>query len=154
LRMVPYRTVDNVIDGVVLTFVDISAQQRARELEESVIPFLQGVVDTVREPFLVLGPDLRVSSANRSFYETFKVSRENTEKRFVYELGNGQWNIPGLRQLLDDLCTKDAQFENFVVEHDFPDVGSRKILLNARRIKQEGLKTEMILLAMEDVTTK
>jgi two-component system CheB/CheR fusion protein len=151
--MAPYRTADIVIDGVVVTFVDITEQKRILLLEES-LSGLQGVVDTVREPFLVLDAELRVISSNKSFYDTFRVAPGETEGRLIYELGNGQWNIPALRELLENVLARNEHFHDYIVEHDFPDVGRKKMLLNARRIYQEGLGTEMILLAMEDMTGK
>ncbi len=154
VRVVPYRTVDNVIDGVVLTFVDITYQKRAQELEGSMIACLHGIVDTVREPLVVLNRDLRITSANRTFYEVFRVTRDETENRPLYEVGNGQWDIPDLRNLLEEVATKDAKFENFVVEHDFPGIGRRKMLLNARRVRQDDMATDTILLAIEDKTGK
>ena len=136
---------------MVVTFVDITEQKRAQALQDA-LTYAEGIVDTVREPLLVLDADLRVMSANKSFYEIFGVSPEETVKRLVYELGSGQWNIPGLRTLLEDILPKSAQFRDFVVDHEFPGVGRKKILLNARRINQNEVGTQMILVAMEDVT--
>ncbi|MDA8098530.1 MAG: hypothetical protein M0042_02750, partial [Nitrospiraceae bacterium] len=90
----------------------------------------------------------------RSFYDHFKTVPGETEKRPIFELGNGQWNIPALRTLLDEVLATDRSFENYAMEHDFPQIGHRKMLLNARRIRQEGLNTDTILLAIEDVTGK
>lgn len=95
-----------------------------------------------------------MNSANRSFYETFQAKREDTENRLIYEIGNGQWDTPDLRRLLEEVLKKDAQFQDYVVEHDFPGIGRKKMLLNGRRIYQEGLEAETILLAIEDVTGK
>ncbi len=95
---------------------------------------------------------LRVRTANRSFYQAFGVAPEETEGRLVYELGNGQWDIPRLRTLLEDILPHNTSFEGFEVEHDFPGLGRRVMVLNARRIYQEGNHTELILLAVEDVT--
>ena len=153
VRVVPYRNADNMIDGVVLTFVDITEQKRAQELERS-LAAIKGIVDTVREPFLVLDAGLRVVSSNKSFYETFQVSPEHTEGRLIYELGNGQWDIPVLRDLLESVLAKSTHFQDYLVEHEFPNIGRKKMLLNARRILQAGSKSETILLAMEDVTEK
>ncbi len=151
VRMAPYRTTDNVIDGVVVTFVDITEQKRAQLLEAS-LAGLRGIVDTVREPFLVLDRTLLVLSANRAFYDYFRTTAEETEKRHFFELGNGQWNIPALKKLLDDVLASSTTFENYPVEHDFPQIGHKKMLLNARRIHQEGLETETVLLAIGDAS--
>ncbi len=152
-RVMPYRTVENVIDGVVVTFNDITGQMRAQALQDA-LTYTEGIVDTVREPFLALDAGLRVISANKSFYESFGVSPEETEKKLIYELGNGQWNIPALRDLLEDILPKNKQFRDFEVDHEFPDIGRKKLLLNARQIKQHDVGMQMILLAMEDVTGK
>jgi PAS domain S-box-containing protein len=121
--------------------------QDARDLAESTI-------DTVREPLIVLGADLRVQSASKAFYQAFKVKPEETEKKFIYDLGNKQWNIPALRQLLEEIVPKNESFDNYEVEHDFPFIGRRTMLLNARRIPRPPEKIRLILLAFEDVTER
>ncbi|WP_420564771.1 sensor histidine kinase [Thalassobaculum sp.] len=112
-----------------------------RELAESII-------DAVREPLVVLDGDLTIRRANDSFYRTFKVESQETVGRRIYDLGNGQWDIPSLRQLLDDVLSTSRTFDDYLVEHDFPELGPRTMLLNARRIE----RMEWILLAIEDVT--
>ncbi|HYP12938.1 MAG TPA: HWE histidine kinase domain-containing protein [Bryobacteraceae bacterium] len=126
---------------IVLTFYDNTEIQLAKEYSDK-------LVDALRDPFLVLDWDLRVRSANGAFYNTFEVRPGETEGRLVYELGNGQWNIPRLRELLEDILPRDSSFDDFEVEHRFADIGSRVMLLNARRI--DHLK--LILLVIEDVT--
>jgi len=121
------------------------AEQETREYAES-------IVDTVREGLMVLDGDLRVISANRSFYETFKVKPGETEGKLVYDLGNRQWNIPKLRELLEEILPTDTTFDNFEVEHEFKIIGRRVMHLNARRIYRETNETRLILLAIEDVT--
>ncbi|HSB34674.1 MAG TPA: chemotaxis protein CheB [Nitrospirota bacterium] len=153
-RTMPYLTLDNRVDGLVVTFVDITDQKLAEQLEANLVSNLHGIMDTMREPFLVLDRNLIVISANRAFYDNFRTAPEETEKRPVYELGNGQWEIPALKRLLDGVLTSNRPFENYRVEHDFPQIGHKNMLLNARRIYREGFKTETILLAIEDVTGK
>jgi PAS domain S-box-containing protein len=114
----------------------------------------QAVVETVREPVLVLSGELRIKLANRSFYQTFQVSPEETENRRLYELGNHQWDIPKLRELLEDILPEDGHFHDFEVEHDFPNAGRRTMLINARRLRQREPATELILLAIEDITER
>ncbi len=123
------------------------AEQETREYAES-------IVDTVREGLMVLDGDLRVISANRSFYETFKVKPGETEGQLVYDLGNRQWNIPKLRELLEEILPTDTTFDNFEVEHEFKIIGRRVMHLNARRIYRETNETLLILLAIEDVTER
>ena len=147
-RIQPYRTMDNMIDGVVLTFTDItervvaSAEREARELAE-------GVVDTVREPLLVLDRALRVVSASRSFYQRFQSTPQDTVGRPIYELGKRQWDIPALRDLLENVLPHDQAFEDYALEYDFPAAGCRTIRLNARRIIGKTGDTQLILLAIE-----
>lgn len=116
--------------------------------------YLQSIVDTVRDPVLVLHSDLRVVSANRAFYLSFDVSPKATEGLFVYELGSGQWDIPALRCLLEDILPADSAFDDFEVDHVFPGIGHKTLLLNARKLYRPGNHTEMILLAIEDVTER
>lgn len=122
--------------------------------------YIKTVVDIVREPVLVLDKDLRVMAANDSFYRTFQVEAKDTEKKVVYELGDGQWNILALRKLLEDILPKNTFFKGFEVIHEFPAIGRKVMILNARQIHSEFIKDDgaselfppIILLAMEDVT--
>jgi len=113
----------------------------------------QTILDTLREPVLVLDVALRVKMANRSFYRTFRVKPQETEDRLIYELGDGQWNIPKLRVLLVEVCSGDGQAEDFEVEGDFPGIGRRSMVLNARRIERETGQP-MVLLAIEDISER
>lgn len=110
------------------------------------------IVDTVREPLIVLDRDLRVVTASRSFFQTFGVERQDTEGRMFYELGDGQWNIPALRNLLEEVIPEQHIIEAYEVEHDFPTIRRRKMLLNARQVIDE--ETSLLLLAIEDVTER
>lgn len=112
----------------------------------------QAIVDTVREPLLVLDEDLRVVAASRSFYARFQMLHQDVEGRAIYMLGDGQWDIPDLRVLLEQILPRHSVMEGYQVEHDFVDVGHRIMLLNARSVFFETSAQRMILLAMEDVT--
>ena len=116
--------------------------------------YAQNIVNTVREPLVVLDDKLRVISANRSFYSTFKVTPEMSENTLLFDLGNRQWNIPKLRELLEKVLPKSTTIEDFEVEHDFPAIGHKTMLMNARRIQSETGATQMILLAIEDITER
>ncbi len=122
-------------------------------LVEDIQNYAQNIVDTVREPLLILDATLRVQSANRAFYQTFHVSPGETEGQLIYELGNGQWDIPDLRTLLEDIVPKSSVFDDFELEHTFPVIGRRVMLLNARKL-QAGQHGELLVLAMEDVTAR
>ena len=112
------------------------------------------IIATVREPLIVLDGDLRVISVNDSFYRTFKVLPPETEGRLIFEVGNRQWDIPRLRILLENILPTNQHFEDFEVEHDFPEIGRRTMLLNARRLTREEGTKDLILLAIEDVTER
>ena len=114
----------------------------------------QAIVDTVREPLLVLDADLRVVAASRSFYLTFRVNRQDTQGRLLYALGDGQWDIPGLRALLEKIAPEHGVMEDYEVEHAFPGIGLRVMLLNARKVYYEGNNHTTILLAIEDITAR
>ena len=125
-----------------------------KRVEQETREYAESIVDTVREPLVVLDADLNVISANRSFYETFKVKPGETEGQLVYDLGNRQWNIPKLRELLEDILPTHTTFNNFEVEHEFKSIGRRVMHLNARRIYRETNETHSILLAIEDMTER
>ncbi|MCM3873933.1 MAG: ATP-binding protein [Pyrinomonadaceae bacterium] len=116
--------------------------------------YFQDIVETVREPLIVLDSDLRVQGASRSFYRAFRVTKEETEGRLIYELGDRQWDVPALRTLLEEILPEHTEFDGFEVDHEFPRVGRRVILLNARQIINEQRNATMILLAIEDVTDR
>jgi two-component system CheB/CheR fusion protein len=116
--------------------------------------YAEAIVQTVREPLVVLDKDLRVKTANRAFYLTFRVKREETENAVLFSLGNGQWDIPALRTLLEEVLPRDSQFQDFEVSHEFPGIGRRVMLLNARCLHDGDSRPEMILLAFEDATER
>jgi len=116
--------------------------------------FAESVINTVREPLISLDQDLRVVAVSRSFYEFFKVKPEETVGQLIYDLGNKQWDIPGLRELLETILPQKATFDDYEVEHDFAGIGRRIMLLNARQIERGRGKERIILLSMEDVTER
>ena len=110
-----------------------------------------GIVNTVREPLLVLDGTLQVITASHSFYQTFKVQANEVMHRPIYDLGDKQWDIPALRSVLESVLNNGETFDNYLVEHNFPVIGHKKMLLNARRIASKKGHTQLILLAMEEV---
>jgi signal transduction histidine kinase/DNA-binding response OmpR family regulator len=138
---------------LVLAMEDVTERRRVEAELKAIECYAQDIVDTVRKPLLILDSDLRVRSSNRAFYETFAVTAADTENRLIYELGNGQWDIPGLRTLLEDVIPASTVFNDFELEHDFPGIGRRVMLLNARRL-QAGHHGELLLLALDDVTER
>jgi two-component system CheB/CheR fusion protein len=149
-RIQPYRTLDNVIDGVVISFTDITARVGAEAAVQEARRVSESIVDTVREPLLVLDGAMKVVSASRSFFGFFQVSPEETLGRMVFDLGNGQWNVPALRDLLGKVLVGGQVFDDFPLDHDFPRIGRRQLLVNARRIAGQNGEDQRILVAMED----
>lgn len=119
--------------------------------------YIRTVVDVVREPVIILDKECKVLAANEAFYELFQVDKIDTEGKSIYELGNGQWDIPALRKLLSEILPKNTFFKGFEVDHDFPSIGHRTLVLNARHIHSRDKKTSelfppIIMIAMEDVS--
>jgi two-component system, chemotaxis family, CheB/CheR fusion protein len=151
LRIRPYRTLDNRIDGAVIVLVEIDALKRSTEQLIEARSYAEAIIQTVRESLLVLNSTLQVVMANQRFYHDFQVSPQETEHCQIFDLGNGQWNMPQLRSLLEDLLPQNIQIENFRVEHDFEHIGQKTMLLNARKMPPINGE-ELILLAIEDIS--
>ena len=154
LRVRPYLTLDNKVDGAVLVLVDIDALKRSEQAAAVARAFAENTVETVREPLVVLDHQLHIERANRAFYRHFRSAPAETVGKFIYEVNNHQWDIPSLRELLDKIPAQRATIEDFLVEHDFDHLGHRTMLLNARLIEDPPHKTERILLAIEDITER
>ncbi|MBW4662387.1 MAG: PAS domain-containing protein [Drouetiella hepatica Uher 2000/2452] len=153
LRMRPYRTTENRIDGVVLVLLDIDALKRSAATVEGARNYAEAIVETVQVPLVVLESDLRVNKANRAFYETFQVSPPETAQAILFDLGNGQWNIPGLRSRLEAVLSHDTVLQNFEVEHRFEQIGQKTMLLNALKLL-EAEEAPRLLLSIEDITAR
>jgi PAS domain S-box-containing protein len=140
---------------------DVSQQQKRHEQElairrdiQDAREYAENIVETVREPLVVLNSALKILTANHSFYATFKVTPEETIGNFIYDLGNRQWDIPSLRVLFEEILPHDTVINGYEVEHDFLEIGHKVILLNARQIFRENIGSNIILLAMEDITER
>jgi PAS domain S-box-containing protein len=131
-----------------------SEPQRAERTVQEAREYAESIVETVREPLVVLDANLRVISVNPSFCQTFKVTPEDAGGKLIYDLGNRQWNIPKLQALLEEVICRNNQFQNFEVDHEFLAIGRRTMLLNARQIYSKGIGARMILLAIEDITER
>lgn len=153
-RMLPYRTLDNHIAGVVIAFTDITEQKRDADMIDAARIYSETIVRTVQHPLLVLDGSLRVQTANTAFRELFAVFDEEPKGRLIFELGTGEWNDPPLRALLNEVLSKDEEIHNFEIEQDFRQAGRRSMLLTATKLPQEGGRAELILLAIEDVTER
>ena len=162
MSIMVHRREEHLIEGVVLTFITIDGQKKAQqEIEEmksrevqSARRFAESIVETVAEALLVLDEQMRVITANRRFFDHFDTDREETEGKSLFELGNGQWNIPELRRLLKETAEQRKAFEDYRVEHRFPKIGLKKMLLNGRYLFEEDPSQNKILLAIEDVTDR
>ncbi len=150
----PYRTLENRIDGAVIAFSDIDSLKRSLNSAQDAREYAESILDTLWEPLVVLDASLCVQRATAGFYRTFLATREETEGRLFYELGSGQWNIPALRNLLEDILPRNTSFEDFEVENSFPKIGFRSMRLNARRIRRNGDGGSSILIAIDDVTDR
>lgn len=154
LRIRPYRTIDNKIDGAVLILVDIDALKRSTAQLVASRNYAETIVETRQELLIVMDTEFRVITANRAYYEMFQVTPAETEQRLIFEIGNGQWNIEGLRSLLEAILSEDTEiqdFQDFEVDHDFEQIGQKKMLLNARKMLYAN-QEEMILLTIKDIT--
>jgi two-component system CheB/CheR fusion protein len=149
LTVQPYRTDDNKIEGVVLALHDIDAVKRSER-------YLQTIIEKVPTPLLVLDADLKVKLANETFCETFKVNRGDTIGQMLYRLGNEQWNIPALTELLQTFLPQHKLVKNFSVTHDFPEIGWKTVLVSGRRIEEAFSRQgdPLILLTIEDITER
>jgi len=155
LGLMPYRTQDNKIEGVVLTLQDIDAIKLANEQMRESSEFFRGIIDTVREPLLVLNAELRIVAANHPFLSDFRVSSEETIGKFLYDFGNRQWNIPALRTLLEQVLPQNRTVKDFEVDWEFENIGRRTMLLNARKLPQPNDNAQpMVLLAIDDMTER
>jgi two-component system CheB/CheR fusion protein len=153
LTIRPYMSVDDRIDGAVLALVDVDLAKRHEARVQQAQAYASAIVDSVRDLLIVLDPDLRVVSANRAFYRRFGTAPAETEGRLLYDLGNGQWDIPVLRSQVEAILQRDQQFDDFVVEDVFPGIGRRKMLLNGRRVEGADGRPALVLLAMQDITS-
>jgi two-component system CheB/CheR fusion protein len=152
----PYQTVDNVIEGVMLTFNDITEQKevqtqlsQAQATVQVARDLAENIVNMVRDPLMVLTGELRVVSANLAFYAAFQTTPEETVGQLIYELGQGHWDKPRLRDLLEEIIPQSASLENFELEFNFPAVGSKRLRFNARQIEPAGGQLPLILLVIE-----
>lgn len=153
-RVLPYRTQDNRIEGVVVTFNDITDLKHATDAINDARIYAETIVRTVQHPLLVLGGNLHVHSANKAFRELFAIFEEEPKGKLIFELGSGEWNNPPLRGLLDRVLSEDEEIHNFTVDQDFESHGRRSMLLSACRMPQDGQRDDLILIAIDDVTER
>ncbi|HLA75704.1 MAG TPA: EAL domain-containing protein [Gammaproteobacteria bacterium] len=154
LRAHPYLTPDKKIDGAVLVLVDIDVLKKAEREIMQARDYAEATLRTAPIPLLVLRADFRVNTANKAFYNDFRLTPAETEGRSIYEISNGAWDIPKLHVLLEDILPRNSFFNDFEVTHDFPGIGQRIMLFNARRLDNAEGMPQLIVLAIEDVTER
>lgn len=154
MQIRPYRTTDNKIDGVIITFADIDAIKQSNIVVQEFREYAEAIVETVRHPMVVLDADLRLKTANKAFYQTFRLTAGEVTGQSIFQIKDNQWNIRELSILLADLLDHDKAFEDFALAGNFPDVGGMTMLINARRIVRLHDNTKLILMAFETVITQ
>jgi len=139
---------------ILLALEDITERKQLETNIQSVLEYSENIVETVREPLIVLDSNLKILSVNGNFYSTFKVTPKETIGKFIYDLGNRQWDIPKLRQLLEEILPTNSVFNDYEVDHVFQSIGRKTILLNARQVFRKDVASHVILLAMKDITER
>ena len=154
LQSIAIDAVENKDGYVLSSIIDVTVAKQLKTEIQDAREYAENIVETVRKPLVVLDSDLKILTANNSFYETFNVTPQETIGNFIYNLGNRQWDIPKLRVLFEDILPNDSVFSGYEVDHDFPGIGRKIILLNARQIFRKNIGSHIILLAMEDITVR
>jgi two-component system CheB/CheR fusion protein len=160
MRILPYRTVDNVIDGLVLTFAEITRQKETETTLQHLNDALReardvnrNIIDTLREGLLILDGGLRIESANRSFYRLFRLGPAQVNGQRLFELADACWDIPALRQALAGVIETDEAFENLTITQTFAEIGQHTLRLSGRQLVQQTGQVLKILLMIEDFTS-
>ena len=158
MRILPYRTADNAIGGLVVSFIDINEHKKAAKTSVEIAQLkvaralAESIVNTVREPLIILDTEFKVISSNNSFYRLFRVTPEEIKNQSIFKVGNKQWDIPELRRLIENIVHENIHFDDYKVDHDFQVIGHKVILVNGRRVEPAPGQGLMILLTMEDIT--
>jgi two-component system CheB/CheR fusion protein len=154
LRVLPYKTLDHQIDGAVLVLVDIDELKHSEQRIQAALGYTESIIETIREPLLVLGENLQIERANRSFYNVFKLAPAEAQGRSLERIGGKNWNMPHLRALLQEVLAKGTSFDDFEMESDLEEIGRRTLLFTGRPIAAESGRAKRLLLAIEDVTER
>lgn len=152
MRIRPYLTLEHQVDGAVLMLVDIDQLKRAEHAIATARDYAEAIVRTVRDPLLILDADLRVRSANMAFFSTFRVTAAATEGRSIFELGDGHWDVPELRRLLEQILPRQNFFDNFEVTQDFAIIGRRTMMISGHTLGETGGRGPGILVGIQDIT--
>jgi two-component system CheB/CheR fusion protein len=152
MRILPYRTAKYTIEGLVLTFLNITKTKVTEQTTQAALTYAQSIVETIDKPLVVLEKDLRVVTANQAFYRTFRLASQNTQHHFIYNLGNGILNIPSLRHHLEEILPSNSSLQDVVIDQTFPSIGRKVFVFKASRLQQEETMPAKILLVIEDIT--
>jgi two-component system CheB/CheR fusion protein len=151
LQIRPYETADNKITGAVMILFDINSSKRENDRGKRMIGYAEAFVDTVRNSVLLLDHEFKVERATSFFYNQFLLTPEETEGLSVYEIGGGQWNIPAMRTLLQEMLPQNSQVKDFVIDHEFQRVGRKRIFLNMRSLEGQNLQDSLILISVNEI---
>ncbi|VVB85041.1 Methyl sulfide methyltransferase-associated sensor [uncultured archaeon] len=154
LTLSPLKNERGKVDRLVLSLMEVTDRIKLEQTIQKALAYAESIIDAIQSPFLILDANLHVVKANHAFYKIFKVPIEEIKNKLIYDLGNGQWNIPKLRELLEEIIPSNNLIEDFEVEQAFPGIGRKTMLLNARRIYRDTLDKQMILLVIEDITER
>jgi len=154
MRVLPYRSAQNTIDGIVLAFLNITRQKQSEQSAQAARCYSETIVEAVREPLIILDENLRIITANKAFYRTFKLRSNETEQHVLFELSDGHWNIPSLRDWLHDMLQNRRVATDLNLDHTFPGIGRKSMRLNAHRLEQADGLPERIMITFEDQTTR
>jgi two-component system, chemotaxis family, CheB/CheR fusion protein len=154
MELRPYVTLEGKTEGAVMVLLDIAEVKRSQREAQEARAYAEAIVETVKECLVIMDADLRVQTANRSFFETFRFSPQDAENKLLYQLGSGEWNTPELRELLEQVLANNGPRVGFRLDQDFPLIGPRTMLLNARRVEGAGAGKPLILLSIEDITER
>ena len=150
VRIMPYKTSKNIIDGATITFLDVSNMKNIQDKLQNALNYAENIIYTAHEPLLILDNELVIISANKSFYDTFDLNKSTTEGEKLSEISDGDWNASSIQNLLTDIIEGNNKINDYEFDHTFNRVGHKKLLLNARKIYRSDIGKDTILLAMED----
>lgn len=151
MRIQPYRTMDNVVDGVIMTFIDITSRIHTENVAIETYDLMDNIVNTIREPILVLNRELKITSTNKAFCQYFHATFMDTIGHFIYDLERRHWDIPALRVLLEIILPQEQVVNDYFIEHDFPHIGHRQLSINGRFVTDKFGEPSLILLTMSEM---
>ncbi len=150
LKIKPYKTVENKIDGAIILLTDIDKMKSQIDRLTLLKEYAEAIIENINQPFVILDNELRIKTANHSFCNNFKVQKNEIEENLIYNIGNGQWNTPQLKKMLEQVITNNENFSNYTIEHDFPNIGKKRMKLNARKIEKYDDSLNLILLSFDE----